>query len=255
MFSKISKGGKEARLKEGGGGGRGGGQKGWPYRRLLPPADTRALRDFPLGFQKRETRDNAGTHKHGEPKTNTRTDKRRPTTQCWVFEPPEFSCPPVLGSPYRMASTAHQTRVQERNSPSRRAGCLPARSLVSVLHRLERPVRSQPIESFLLRQIPSRFTAGPQIYTGLLVLPEHRCYIYPSPLSWKCSLLPVKGSQTSPQMLCPMSESLSGKREGFQDNATRKKGSLLLTRVRAPATSNAVLQGQRAPSPSYYTNL
>ena len=25
-------------------------------------------------------------------------------------------------------------------------------------------------------------------------------------------------------MLCPMSESPSGKREGFQDNATRKKG-------------------------------
>lgn len=53
MSSKISKGGKEARLKEGGGGGKGG-QKGWPYRRLLPPADTQALRDFSLGFQKRE---------------------------------------------------------------------------------------------------------------------------------------------------------------------------------------------------------
>ena len=46
MPSKISKGGKEARLKEGGGGGKGG-QKGWPYRRLLPPADTQALRIFP----------------------------------------------------------------------------------------------------------------------------------------------------------------------------------------------------------------
>ena len=41
-------------------------------------------------------------------------------------------------------------------------------------------------------------------------------------------------------LLCPMSESPSGKREGFQDNATRKKGSLLLTGVRAPAASNAV---------------
>ena len=30
------------------------GQKTWPYRRLLPPADTQALQDFPLGFQKRE---------------------------------------------------------------------------------------------------------------------------------------------------------------------------------------------------------
>ena len=33
-------------------------------------------------------------------------------------------------------------------------------------------------------------------------------------------------------LFCPMSESLSGKREGFQDNAIHKKGSLLLTRVR-----------------------
>ena len=51
MSSKISKGGKEARLKEEGGGG---GQKGWPYRRLLPLADTQVLRDFSLGFQRRE---------------------------------------------------------------------------------------------------------------------------------------------------------------------------------------------------------
>ena len=52
-----------------------------------------------------------------------------------------------------------------------------------------------------------------------------------------------------------MSESPRGIREGLQDNAIRKKGSLLLTQVRAPATSNAVVWGQRAPSPSYCTNL
>ena len=105
MSPKIAKGGKEARLKEGGGGGRGGGQKGWPYRRLLPPADTRALRDFSLGFQKRETRDNAGTHKHREPKTNTRTDKHQPTTQRWVFRAPEFSCPP--GTRFTLPNGVH----------------------------------------------------------------------------------------------------------------------------------------------------
>ena len=66
-----------------------------------------------------------------------------------------------------MACTAHQTRDHERNSPSRRAGCLPACSLASVLRRLERPIRSPFIESFLLRQIPSCFSAGPRIYTGL----------------------------------------------------------------------------------------
>ena len=56
-------------------------------------------------------------------------------------------------------------------------------------------------------------------------------------------------------LLCPMSESPSGKREGFQDSATHKKGSLLLTWVRAPTASNAVVWGQRAPSLSCYTNL
>ena len=56
-------------------------------------------------------------------------------------------------------------------------------------------------------------------------------------------------------LLCPMSKSPSGKREGLQDNAICKKGSLLLTRVRAPAASNTVVWGQRAPSPSCYTNL
>ena len=105
---------------------------------------------------------------HTQTKTNTWTDKCRPTTQHWVFGPPEFSCLLVLGSPYRMTSTAHQTWARERSSPVRRAGCLPARSLASVLHWLEHPVCSQPsIESFLLCQIPSCFSAGPQIYTGL----------------------------------------------------------------------------------------
>ena len=51
---KDFKGGKEARLKEEGGGGGRGGQKGWPYRRLLAPADTQALWDFTLGLQRRE---------------------------------------------------------------------------------------------------------------------------------------------------------------------------------------------------------
>ena len=51
---KDFKGGKEARLKEEGGGGRRGGQKRWPYRHLLPSTDTQALRDFSLGLQRRE---------------------------------------------------------------------------------------------------------------------------------------------------------------------------------------------------------
>ena len=51
---KDFKGGKEARLKEEGGGGWRGAQKGWPYRRLLPPSDSQGLWDFSLGLQRRE---------------------------------------------------------------------------------------------------------------------------------------------------------------------------------------------------------
>ena len=54
---------------------------------------------------------------------------------------------------------------EELSCPQSR--CLPARLLTSVLHWLERPVRSPFIESFLLLQIPSCFSAGPRIDTGL----------------------------------------------------------------------------------------
>ena len=197
------------------------------------------------------------THKHGEPKTNTRTDKRRPTTQCWVFEPPEFSCPP--GTRFALPNGVHCSpdagSGEELSFPqswlpsSTLAGLgLAPAGMSSPFPTLYRNLSPEPDTSLL----PSR--ASDLHWTFLFCL-STGVFIYPSPLSWKCSLPLVKGSRTSPQMLCPMSESLSGKREGFQDNATRKKGSLLLTRVRAPATSNTVLQGQRAPSPSYYTNL
>ena len=155
-----------------------------------------------------------------------------------------------------MVSTAHQTWGQERNSPSRRAGCLPAHPLTSALRQLERLIRS-PLyrklssaqDTFLLHSRAS------DLHWTFLSCLSTGANIYLSPLSCKRSFLPVKGSWTRPQMLCPMSESPSRKREGFQDNATRKKGSLLLTRARAPAASNAVVQGQRAPRPSCYTNL
>ena len=53
-----------------------------------------------------------------------------------------------------------------------------------------------------------------------------------------------------------MSESPSGKREGFQDNATRKKKeSLLLTQARPFAATITVVQGQKALSRSGYPNL
>ena len=150
-----------------------------------------------------------------------------------------------------MVSTAHQTQDQERNSPSRRAGCLPARSLASVLRRLERPIRSPFIDSFLLCQMPSCFSAGPQIYTGLLVLPEHPCYIYPSPLSWKCSLFPVKGSRTSPQMLCPNPQ--AEREKASKTIQLAKKGKFIADSSQGSRhASNAVVRGQRALSSSCY---
>ena len=54
LTTKISKGGKEARLKEEGERGGRGGRKRWPYRHLLTPADTQVLWDFTLGLQRRE---------------------------------------------------------------------------------------------------------------------------------------------------------------------------------------------------------
>ena len=54
-------------------------------------------------------------------------------------------------------------------------------------------------------------------------------------------------------VLCPMSESLSGKRECFQDNATRIKGKFIADSSQGSCrVSNAVVRGQRALSPSCY---
>ena len=93
------------------------------------------------------------------------------------------------------------------------------------------------------------------LHWTFLSWPELRCYYLAFPSVLEVFSLLVKGSRTSPQMLGPMSKSPSRKREGLQNNATRKKGSLLLTRVRAHAAATAVVPGQRAPSPSCFTKL
>ena len=48
---------------------------------------------------------------------------------------------------------------------------------------------------------------------------------------------------------------LAGREKASKTMQLAKKGSLLLTQARAPAASNAVVQGQKAPSPSCYINL
>ena len=149
----------------------------------------------------------------------------------------------------RMASTAHQTRDQERNSPSRRAGCLPAR-------RLECPICSPFTESFLLRQIPSCFSAGPRIYTGLSC-PAWAPVLYLSfpsvleVLSFSGQGIPDEPPNVMPAVLIPQQEKI---RPPWQCN-TQRKGNLLLTRARGPAATNTVVQNQRAPSPSFHAHL
>ena len=143
--------------------------------------------------QKRRRPETMPAHTQTRRVVDKHTDKQmsacRPTTQRWVFGPPEFSCLPVADSPYRIASTVHQTWGRERNFLSPTIGCLPARPLASALRRLVPPLwevfpwtRLPPSASaglsltpagpplmggFLLRQIPTFFPAGPQIYTGL----------------------------------------------------------------------------------------
>ena len=54
-------------------------------------------------------------------------------------------------------------------------------------------------------------------------------------------------------MFCLMSESPSGKREGFQDNAIRKKGSLILTRARAFCRNQHSGAGsEKSPEPQLF---
>ena len=64
---------------------------------------------------------------------------------------------------------------------------------------------------------------------------------------------PLPPSRARRPVFCPMSKSLSGKREGFQDNATRKKGKFIADWSQGSCrASNAVVRGQRALSLSCY---
>ena len=111
----------------------------------------------------------AYTHKHRGAETNTRTNIGRQHS-CWVFRPPEFSCLPVADSPYRIASTVHQTWGQERNFLFLRISCLPARPLPSALCQLA-PLF---IESFPAESAASQHVRWPRPYTGWLPLNPHR---------------------------------------------------------------------------------
>ena len=139
---------------------------------------------------------------HGEPKADT--DRQTPADDAALgFGPPESSCLPVAGSPYRVASTAHQTRGRERNFPPCRAGCLPARPPASALRRLERPVRPPFIESLLLHQIPSCFQGGLGFTLDFPVLPEHRCFYLSFPSVLEVFSSPGQGILDEPPNVLP----------------------------------------------------
>ena len=183
------------------------------------------------------------THRH----TDTQTDKRRPITQRWVSGPlnslasrqqahltewhllftrlgvtffSQNQLPPGASAglgltpagTFNPFSLYRKNFLQSRLPPSASAGL----GLTPAGSPLQRNLSSVP-DTFLL---PSR--ASDLHWTFLFCL-STGVFIYPSPLSWKSSLYPVKGSRTSPQMFCPMCESPSGKREGFRNNATCKK--------------------------------
>ena len=87
----------------------------------------------------------------------------------------------------------------------------------------------------------STSACGSSTGVWLLKLPW-RAWICPceGQLSGWCSCLGCRGSGSTKysgglvaRLFCPMPESLSGKREGFQDSAIHKRGSLFLTQVRA----------------------
>ena len=85
------------------------------------------------------------------------------------------------------------------------------------------PEFSHQIESFLLPQTPSCFTAGPRIYTGLpapdtfllhrraldlhwtfLDLPEHRCYYLSFPPLFQREFFPSQGIPDEPPNVLPV---------------------------------------------------
>ena len=158
---------------------------------------------------------------------------------------------------------------RERNFLSPRIGCLPARPPASALRRLAPLYRrfsrglgclpARPLSSALRRLVPplwevffcSRYLPASQQGLGFTldfpVLPKHLCFYLSFPSVLGVFSFPGQGIRTSPQMFCPMSESLSGKREGFQDNAIHNKESLFLTRVRAFCRNHRSGAGSEKP--------
>ena len=135
----------------------------------------------------------------------------------WVFLPPgtRFTLPNGIHCSPDLGSGEELSFPQSRLPSSVLAGLgLAPAGTSNPFPTLHRKLSSVPDTFLLLSRASDLHRTFPSCLSTSAI-------IYPSPLSWKCSLPLVKGSRMSPQMLCPMSESPSRKREGLQDNATQ----------------------------------
>ena len=146
-----------------------------------------------------ETRDNAGTHTNTEGRRQTHrltSVGRQHSAGFWGPLSP-------LASWYKIHLTEWHPLLTRLGI--RRGTLLPAEP--AAFRRAGWNVQSVPPlqKAFSYARYLPASQQGLGFTLDFPVLPEHRCYIYPSPLYWKCYLSPVKGSLTSPQMLCLLS--------------------------------------------------
>ena len=215
----------------------------------------------------------AYTNTESRRQTHRHTDKQSSADNTALgFGPPEFSCLPVAGSPYRMASTVHQTWG---NFFSRKIGCLPARPLASALRWLECLIHSPFIGRLSAESAASQRVRWPRPYAGWLsfieksffctrylpafqqglrftldfpVLPEHWCFYLSFPSVLEVFSLPSQGIPDEPPNVLPdvRIPEREDRKLPKQCNS-QKKGSLLLTRIRAPAARPTQWYGVREP--------
>ena len=225
MSSKISKGGKEARLNEGGGGG---------------------PETMPAHTQTRRAED-----KHTDRQTsadNIALGFQAP----WILLPPSsrftlpngVPCSPDLGSGEELSFP--QSRLP--SSASAGLSLTPAGRLERLIRSpLYRKLSSAP-DTFLL---PRRASDLPWASLSCL---STGAIIYHSPLSCKHSP-PGQGIPDEPPNVLSDVQIPEREERRLPRQCNLQKRNLLLTQARAPAASITEVQGQRAPSPSCYPNL
>ena len=155
-----------------------------------------------------------------------------------------------------MASTAHQTQNQERNSPVHRAGCLPAHSLASVLCRLERPICSPLYRK--LSPAPDTFLllsrASDLHWTFLSCLSTGAISILP--LCPGSVLFPwSRDPRRAPKCYARCPNPRAGREKASKTMQHTKKGKFIADPSQGSCRNQRSGAGQRALSPRCYPNL